>query len=303
MTIDELNRKYGGPGRIVFRVGHCGYPEVVLACKYGSAEIALMGANVLSYHPTGQAPVIFRPSKRDYNRGESFHGGIPVCWPQFGRLSIPGMAPHGFARFMPFEVRSSEYSEEMAEVTLGLKSNAETRTLWPYDFDLEIKISVSMKLNLSMKTVNTGKEPFEFTAGFHPYFRVSERDKAVVKGLDGVPYIYADDMSEHVQKGDLPVTSAVDHVFTLPKAVKHEAAIIDSGLRRAIAVVSSGGERTVLWNPGPDGVLPDFEKDDWRKFVCLEPVTSWPKSNGVMKPGMTHELLVAIQSSVDMPAQ
>jgi D-hexose-6-phosphate mutarotase len=50
-------------------------------------------------------------------------------------------------------------------------------------------------------------------------------------------------------------------------------------------------------------VLPDFEKDDWRKFVCLEPVTSWPKANGVMKPGMTHELLVAIQSSVDMPAQ
>ena len=105
MTINELNSRYGAPGRIVFRAGHCGYPEVALSNQYGSAEVALMGANVLSYKPTGNPPVIFRPAKRDHNRGESFHGGIPVCFPQFGKLAIPGMAQHGFARVMPFEVR------------------------------------------------------------------------------------------------------------------------------------------------------------------------------------------------------
>ena len=40
MTIDELNRRYGAPGRIVFRTGFAGYPEVVLANKFGTAEIA-----------------------------------------------------------------------------------------------------------------------------------------------------------------------------------------------------------------------------------------------------------------------
>ena len=107
MTIDELNRRYGAPGRIVFRAGFAGYPEVVLANKFGTAEIALLGANVLAYRPTGHSPVIFRPDKRDYNRGESLHGGIPVCWPQFGKLAIEGMSAHGFARVMPFEVRGT----------------------------------------------------------------------------------------------------------------------------------------------------------------------------------------------------
>ena len=86
MTVAQLNSRYGAPGRIVFRAGFAGYPEVVLANKYGTAEIALLGANVLSYRPTGHSPVLFRPAKRDYNRGESVHGGLPVCWPQFGRL-------------------------------------------------------------------------------------------------------------------------------------------------------------------------------------------------------------------------
>jgi L-threonylcarbamoyladenylate synthase len=74
------------------------------------------------------------------------------------------------------------------------------------------------------------------------------------------------------------------------------AAVIDGGLRRAIAMASSGNTKTVVWNPGPEGKLPDFEPDDWRKFVCVEPVTSWPKAERALGPGETHELAVAIQS-------
>lgn len=298
MNIDELNACYGAPGRIAFRQGHCGYPEVVLANKYGSAKVALMGANVLSYKPTGHAPVIFRPAKRDYNRGESFHGGIPVCWPQFGKLAIEGMAPHGFARLMPFSVRGMQYTEDMTEVTLALKSSEETKALWPHDFDLEVKVSVSMKLNLKLVTTNTGTEPFEFTAGFHPYFLVRERDGTTVRGLGGCGYIYAEDMSDHVLTGDLAMTTPTDHVFALAPALKHEYALLDSGIGRAIAMVSSGNESAVVWNPGPEGKLPDFGPDDWRHFVCVEPVTHWPKATAPLPPGEKHVLTVAIQSTV-----
>ena len=141
MNIDQLNSRYGAPGRIVFRPGHCGYPNVVLANKYGTAEVALLGANVLSYRPTGHAEVIFRPSKRDYNRGESFHGGIPVCFPQFGNRFSKTLPQHGFARAMPFEVEASEYSDEMTEVTLVLRSDDATRAIWPHDFRLTLKVS------------------------------------------------------------------------------------------------------------------------------------------------------------------
>lgn len=301
MTIDELNLRYGAPGRIVFRTGFAGYPEVVLANKYGSSEVALLGANVLSYRPTGIGPVIFRPEKRNYNRGESFHGGIPVCWPQFGRLAIESMAQHGFARFMPFEVKHSEYSEDMTEIVLSLKSNEETKKLWNHDFELEIKISVSMKLNLTMTTKNTGDEPFEFTGGLHPYFRVANRDDVSVRGLDGVEYVYAVDMSEHTLTGDLSMTGDTDHVFSLLPSPRHEFVIFDSKLNRATALVSSGNDSVVVWNPGEGLRLPDLAEDDWKKFVCVEPVTAWPRAKSTLGAGESHELTVAIQSSIPEP--
>ena len=299
MTIDELNRRYGAPGRIVFRTGFAGYPEVVLANKFGTAEIALMGANVLSYRPTGHSPVLFRPEKRDYNRGESIHGGLPVCWPQFGKLAIEGMAGHGFARIMPFTVRGTEYSEDMTEISLGLKSSPDTKALWPYDFDLEFKVSVSMKLNLKLTTKNTGDKPFEFTAGFHPYFLVRERDGVTVRGLDGCSYVDARDMSDHVLSGDLAMNSEADHVFTLKPAPKHEFALIDPGLRRAIAMVSTGSGNAVVWNPGPAAKLADCSSEDWRKFVCVEPVSAWPKATESLAPGESAVLAAAIQSTAE----
>lgn len=299
MTIDELNRRYGAPGRIVFHEGLAGHPEVVLANKFGTAEISLLGANVLSYRPTGHSPVLFRPAKRDYNRGDSVHGGLPLCWPQFGKLAIEGMAGHGFARVMVFKVRGTEYSEDMTEITLGLKSSPDTKAIWPYDFDLEYKISVSMKLNLKLTTKNTGDKPFDFTAGFHPYFLVRERNLVSVRGLDGCSYVDARDMTDHVLAGDLAMVSEADHVFALPPAVKHEFALIDPGLRRAVAMVSTGSGNAVVWNPGPAAKLADCEADDWRRFVCVEPVSAWPKAAGSLAAGESAVLAAAIQSTAE----
>ena len=298
MTVNELNAKFGAPGRIVFREGFAGYPNAVIASKYGTAEIALLGGNVLSYRPTGHSEVLFRPAKRDYNRADKVHCGIPVCWPQFGNRFSKDLPQHGFARMLVFEVRGTEYSEEMTEVTLGLRSDEETKKLWPHDFDLELKVSVSMKLNLSLKTTNTGAEPFDFSCGFHPYFLLRERNAVAVRGLDGCKYFDGlGGAPDEQQSGDLAMDHETDHIFSLPAAPKHEFAIVDPGLGRAIALVSSGNTKTVVWNPGPDGNLPDFEPDDWRKFVCVEPVSDWP-GGGTLSPGASHELLAAIQASL-----
>ena len=300
MTVNELNARYGAPGRIVFRDGFAGYPNVVIANKYGSAEIALLGANVLSYRPTGQSEVLFRPAKRDYNRGDGVHCGIPVCWPQFGNRFDKTLPQHGFARLLVFEVRGTEYTEEKTEVTLGLKSNEETKKLWPHDFDLEYRVTVSMKLNLALTTKNTGTEPFDFNCGFHPYFLVRERDGVSVRGLDGCAYVdpSVTPPAEGVQSGDLAVTKAYDHVFSMARAVKHELALLDAGLRRAVAEVSSGNTKTVVWNPGEGHVMTDHQPDDWRHFVCVEPVSSWP-GGGTLGPGESHELLTAIQAALE----
>ena len=298
MTVSELNARYGAPGRIVFREGFAGYPNVVIANKYGTAEIALLGGNVLSYRPTGHSEVLFRPAKRDYNRADKVHCGIPVCWPQFGNRFSKDLPQHGFARLLVFEVRGSEYSEEMTEVTLGLRSDAETKKLWNHDFDLEFRVSVSMKLNLKLVTKNTGAEPFDFSCGFHPYFLVRERNAVSVRGLDGCTFFNGlSGKAEGPQAGDLKADHEVDHIFNLPAAPKHEFALVDPGLGRAIAIVSSGNTKTVVWNPDTSYVVDDHTADDWKKFLCVEPVSDWP-GGGTLAPGASHELLAAIQATL-----
>ena len=298
--VAELNAKFGAPGRIVFRSGFAGYPTAVLANQYGTAEVALLGGNVLSYRPTGHSPVLFRPAKKDdeYNRGDKFHGGIPVCWPQFGNRFSQELPQHGFAAKMVFEVRATEYSEEKTEITLGLKSSDETRKMWPHDFDLELKVSVTMKLNLSLRTKNTGAAPFDFSCGFHPYLVLRERNAATVRSIDGLECIFANrDEDLGVRSGDLVLDHAPNDVFVLPDAPKHEFAVIDPGLRRAIALVSTGNTREVVWNCG-DETPCDMSQDDWRKYVCVEPVSDWPGGR-TLAPGGEHVLAVAIQSTLE----
>ena len=95
------------------------------------------------------------------------------------------------------------------------------------------------------------------------------------------------------------MTTSTDHVFELKPAAKHEFAVMDPGLRRAIAMVGSGHGTAIVWNPGPGNVIPDFSPDDWRKFVCVEPVTHWPKAVKALGPGESHGLIVAIQYSAE----
>lgn len=297
MNCEELNRRYGAPGRIVFRDGPQGTPIAALANQYGSAEVSLFGAQVLSYRPTGNFPVLYTPKEIAFGADKADHGGIPVCWPWFGQNGPEGSYGHGFARRSLWRVAGSEYSEDITELTLALDCTEETKRLWPHDFALQLKVSVSMKLNMGLKTTNTGTEPFEITEGFHPYFLVRDRDAVTVRGIDGCAFCDARKTrtADAVWTGDLVFNTEYDHVFTVKK---NEFAILDPGLRRAIAIASRGNAKLVCWNPGAVD-LPDrnLGGDDWRKFVCVEPATLFKEDATVkIAPGESHELLMAVQS-------
>jgi len=297
MNCEELNRRYGAPDRIVFRESAQGFTVAALANQYGSAEISLFGAQVLSYKPTGNLPVLYTPKDIAFGPDRADHGGIPVCWPWFGKNGPEGSYGHGFARRSLWRVAGSEYSEDITELTLALDCTEETKRLWPHDFALQLKVSVSMKLNMGLKTTNTGTEPFEITEGFHPYFLVRDRNAVTVRGVDGCAFCDArkSRVSDAVWTGDLVFNTEYDHVFTVKK---NEFAILDPGLRRAIAIASRGNAKLVCWNPGAVD-LPDrnLGADDWRKFICVEPATLFKEDATVkIAPGESHELLMAIQS-------
>lgn len=295
---DDLNRRYGAPGRIVFRPSKHDAPIVVLANQYGSAEIALLGAQTISYRPTGNLPVLFMPHAYDAKAaGEEIHGGIPVCWPWFARNGPEGSKLHGVARYAVWSVKGSEYSEDLTEITLELKSDDATRKAWPHDFELELKISVSMKLTLALRATNTGDDAFTVTEGFHPYFLVRDRDQTEVIGVDGCDYTDTKEPEKGVRTwtGNYEVRGSGSKIYTV---AKHEYVLMDHGLNRAIAIVSRGNKRLVVWNPGVESSnrVEDFGLDGWRKFVCVEPCSTPIEASHELKPGESHDLLMAIQS-------
>ena len=119
-----------------------------------------------------------------------------------------------------------------------------------------------------------------------------------MKGLDGLSFVNGVSGQTDRQMCDLVMDHPTDHVFTLPSSPRHEFAVIDSGLRRAVASASSGNDRVVVWNPGAECAIPDFDEDSWRRFVCVEPVSDWPDGR-VLGPGGKYVLAAAIQSTME----
>ena len=182
----------------------------------------------------------------------------------------------------------------------GVDISAATREAWPYDFSLELKVSVSMKLTLTLKATNTGDKPFFVTEGFHPYFRVKDRDQTEVLGVDGCEFTETNAPEKGVRTwtGAYAVRTGGSKLFDV---TKREHVLMDNGLRRAIALVSRGNKRLVVWNPGEEsaGRVDEFGTDGWRQFVCVEPATTGRDVGYELKPGETHELIMAVQSVPD----
>ena len=81
-----------------------GVPALLLLTEGGaSAEVSLHGAQLLSWRPAGGREWIFLSERADYAVGKAIRGGVPICFPWFGRRAGSPEAPqHGFARILPW---------------------------------------------------------------------------------------------------------------------------------------------------------------------------------------------------------
>lgn len=270
-----------------------GMDIMVLSNRFGSVSVALHGAQIRSYHPAGLAEdLLFCPK----GRTDGF-GGIPVCWPWFGRNGAPGSKPHGFARDSLFEVRQTVEADDVSTLVLGLKPTDETRKAWPYDFDLEYSIRLSETLELALRTRNTDTRPVTITEGLHPYWLVSDRRQVRVDGLDGSPYCFADvsQVSDKTWKGTFVPDGHFDHVFTISS---REQTIHDEGWKRRVSLCGQGYSKIVIWMPD-DKQAKQFalDSDEMLRFVCVEPATLFRLDAYTLPPSSEHVLKVKILST------
>ncbi|MFZ2008171.1 MAG: D-hexose-6-phosphate mutarotase [Stellaceae bacterium] len=287
MNAVELASRFRIAGALDFVEAGDGLVKAVMSRSGMTGELALQGAQVTAWQPTGARPVIFVSSRAVLAPDKAIRGGIPVIFPWFGPHPTDPKAPqHGFVRTAPWQLDSA--AETADGVTLELSLAAE-------GFGLTYRAVFGDELRLHLEVRNTSPHPAMFEEALHSYFAVSDVERISVSGLENRGFIDKTDNMRRCPAAGAPLrlTKETDRVYL---DVPDRLAISDPGWNRRIVIEKSGGASTIVWNPWPEkaAAMSDLGADNWRGFVCVE--TGNVADNRItLAAGAAHEMATRIR--------
>ena len=292
--IRVLTERFGLAEELCFTNAATDQPVVEVNTPLCRARIALQGAQVLTWTPAGEPPVIWLSDEAVFTAGKSLRGGIPVCWPWFGaHASEAGFPAHGIARNLPWQVMASEHlSDGRIKLKLCLDTAALDHSLWPYHSELELHMSFGHALELELITRNVDTQAFTITEALHTYFAVSDVRQVRVLGLEDCDYLdKVAGFARRHQQGAVSFAEEVDRIYLDTGA---ECVIDDTPLKRRIHINKRGSLSTVVWNPWQEkaAAMSDMGKAAYLTMLCVE--TANAADNAVtIGPGEEHRLWVS----------
>ncbi|ENC8946663.1 D-hexose-6-phosphate mutarotase, partial [Escherichia coli] len=209
------------------------------------ASFALQGAHLLSWKPAGEEEVLWLSNNTPFKNGVAIRGGVPVCWPWFGPAAQQGLPAHGFARNLPWTLKSHREDADGVALTFELTQSEETKKFWPHDFTLLAHFRVGKTCEIDLESHGE----FETTSALHTYFNVGDIAKVSVSGLGDRFIDKVNDAKEDVlTDGIQTFPDRTDRVYLNPQDC---SVINDEALNRIIAVGHQHHLNVVGWNPGP----------------------------------------------------
>lgn len=231
-----------------------------------SAAVSLHGGHVISFKPEGEEDLIWMSTEAVYDNKTALRGGIPICWPWFGRIAAPA---HGFARNSEWHLIEHRESEYGVIISLGLTDSAETRNTWPHKFALVLNVEITEALKVTLNITNTDSAPWRFSGALHTYLNLGDIHTMEVTGM-GSSYIDGLQGGKVCQGEDiLTLSDTIDRVYTEPS---DEIVLHDQTLDRKLSVVNRGDNSAVLWNPWAEGAksMGDMNDDGYLSMFCIE---------------------------------
>lgn len=287
-TIESLNQRFALSGALQFVGSGAGLPVAEIQTAQASARISVQGAQVLTWQPAGQQPVLWVSKAALYKPGKGVRGGVPVCWPWFGARE--GLPAHGFVRTRLWQVREASLDATgQVVLRLGLTDDASTRALWDFAFDLELVVTVGNTLHMALVTRNTGTATFTITDALHTYFQVGNITQTTVQGLDGCAYLdKVLDLAQARQVGVVAFTSETDRIYLDTTA---DSLIDDQAWGRRIRVAKQGSHSTVVWNPWRERekAFADMAAGEFQDMLCVETCNAG-SDQVTLAPGQAHTL-------------
>lgn len=260
-----------------------------------TAGIALHGGHVISFKPEGQEDLIWMSEQAIFDGKAALRGGIPVCWPWFGRIAAPA---HGFARNSEWTLLEHRENENGVMVELGLLPSESTLAVWPHQFQAHLLVEIGDELKVTLDVTNTDTHAWTFSGALHTYLTVGDIEQAKTTGM-GPEYIDSLKGGEICQGGDvLQLADTIDRVYTQPA---QEIIVEDPALNRSIVINNHGHNSAVLWNPWAEGAkgMGDMQDDGYKTFLCVESTLHAPsiEQGKTLQPGENHQLITTIKSA------
>ncbi|MEO6321357.1 MAG: D-hexose-6-phosphate mutarotase [Polaromonas sp.] len=278
----------------ITRLPQAGHSCLQLKTRHGTATLALQGAHLLSWVPTGQRDVLWL-SPQSLPQPAAIRGGVPVCWPWFARQGMPADAlQHGPVRNLPWQISAIHASND-DEVSLSLEP-CERLALAP-DLRVSLRITLGASLSQTLHTRNVGTQPFQLTQALHSYFAVGDAMQTGIEGITGLPYLdKLRGMAADIQRTPFAFDRACDRIYhhaaqDSPGKSTHRYTLTDRAWQRRIVIDTQGSQSVVVWNPGSEGArtMADVPDDDWQDFFCIEAANAGPDVI-VLAPGAEHGL-------------
>jgi glucose-6-phosphate 1-epimerase len=283
--------------------GWQGLETLLIDTRLARCEIALYGAQVLSFAPRTDGRDLLWCSPARLQPGRPVRGGVPVCWPWFAKQDRPAdAAQHGFVRRMSWRISTcAERPDGQVRVVFQVAAPPEgwpNGLGWPRNCVPELELLIGETLQMSLRTLNESDVSVTLTQALHTYFRVGDVRRAGIEGLEGLRYL--DKLREFGEFGqDVAWTfeDACDRIY-LHSGARHR--IDDPVLGRSILVESSHSSSTVVWNPGAEGIgaLGDVPHADWYQYLCVEAGNCAPLDRITLSPGDETTLVQRISALV-----
>lgn len=183
------------------------------------------------------------------------------------------LSRHGFARDMEFEVEK----QNQKEITLLLRSNAETKKNYPFDFEFRIRYQIiGDELSTEYLITNTGKALLIFSVGGHPAFRLplttdTNFDDYYLKfeeteNLSRWP-ISKDGL---IQTQPIPVLSDTNRLNLKKSLFYQDALVFKYPASSDISLISAKTRHGIFFQMGEFPFLGIWSSKD-ADFICLEP--------------------------------
>ena len=262
---------------------------------FASAAISLYGGQLLSSQPKGKNDLLWLSSDAILDGSTPIRGGIPVCFPWFGRIASPA---HGFARTETWEIASIQEDESKLTIELALTATNSTLSIWPYHFEAKLSFEIEQDIKVRLFVKNMDYKPFQFSAALHSYLNVGDIQNCKVHGLGST---YLDSLAcgeKRIGKEILSINEAIDRIYLQPAST---ITIEDHNRERVLSITNSNHNSAVVWNPWLTGAesTPDINSTQFTQFVCIESClyASSLEQGKTLAPGESYELSTKIASS------